>query len=66
MLHIVSGTLFLSAVAIFMLRTIFIGPSLLLSLPLAANAVNVIVSNDDGWAEKNIRSACHVKSQASC
>lgn len=24
-------------------------------LPLAAQAVNVVLSNDDGWAEKNIR-----------
>lgn len=26
-----------------------------LMLPLAAKAVNVVLSNDDGWAEKNIR-----------
>ena len=24
-------------------------------LPLAAQAVNIVSSNDDGWAEKNIR-----------
>lgn len=28
---------------------------LLYSLPFAAYAVNVVLSNDDGWAEKNIR-----------
>lgn len=28
---------------------------LLALLPLAAQAVNIISSNDDGWAEKNIR-----------
>jgi hypothetical protein len=27
----------------------------LVSLPLVANAVNVVQSNDDGWAVKNIR-----------
>lgn len=26
-----------------------------LMLPLTANAINVVVSNDDGWAEINIR-----------
>lgn len=25
------------------------------SIPLAVQAVNVVLSNDDGWAEKNIR-----------
>lgn len=29
--------------------------SLIALLPLAARAVNVVLSNDDGWAEKNIR-----------
>ena len=28
-------------------------------LPLAGHAVNVVISNDDGWAEKNIRSFYH-------
>lgn len=26
-----------------------------LALPLAANAVNIVLSNDDGWAEINVR-----------
>jgi 5'/3'-nucleotidase SurE len=30
-------------------------PLTLALLPLAARAVNVISANDDGWAEKNIR-----------
>ena len=25
------------------------------TLPMATNAINVVISNDDGWAEKNIR-----------
>lgn len=28
---------------------------LLLLLPIAAHAINVVISNDDGWAEINIR-----------
>ncbi|KAF5855791.1 hypothetical protein ETB97_008433 [Aspergillus alliaceus] len=30
-------------------------PAILALLPLAAQAVNIISANDDGWAEKNIR-----------
>ena len=30
-------------------------PLTLAVLPLAAQAVNIISANDDGWAEKNIR-----------
>lgn len=30
-------------------------PLSLLLAPLAAQAVNIVLSNDDGWAEKNIR-----------
>ena len=29
--------------------------ALLATLPLTANAVNIVMSNDDGWAEINIR-----------
>ncbi|KAF2228161.1 survival protein sure-like phosphatase/nucleotidase [Elsinoe ampelina] len=29
--------------------------AVLAALPLAANAANLVLSNDDGWAEKNIR-----------
>ncbi|PNS16990.1 hypothetical protein CAC42_4954 [Sphaceloma murrayae] len=29
--------------------------ALLTALPLAANAANLVLTNDDGWAEKNIR-----------
>lgn len=30
-------------------------PSSILALPVAAHAINVVISNDDGWAEINIR-----------
>lgn len=66
MLQAVSCTLFPSAAALSTLPSMFFASSLLLSLVLAANAVNVIVSNDDGWAEKNIRSVYHVRSPAPC
>ena len=28
---------------------------LIILLPLTAQSINVVLSNDDGWAEKNIR-----------
>lgn len=29
--------------------------SAIITLPLAASAYNIVMSNDDGWAEKNLR-----------
>ena len=35
--------------------TMLISQFLLLLAPILSNAINIVLSNDDGWAEKNIR-----------